>query len=144
MQVHPRPAAGLLVVLPLLAACSTALTPPRLSSDVQRVFSGLYVSQQELLGRTAVTGQDLHALASCNRTGSAQDGPGEDWLCSVQYLDLGTAAAQAFEVQLKADGCWTATGAAATQPAQLVDPLTSQRVTNPLAEFDGCLDTSWR
>ncbi|MBW8801365.1 MAG: hypothetical protein JF597_49820 [Streptomyces sp.] len=110
---------------------------------MQHVFSGLYVTQQQLLGRT-LSAADLHTLASCSRTGSTHDGPGEDWLCSVQFLDSGTASAQAFEVQLKADGCWTATGAAATQPAQLVDPVTSQRLTNPLAEFDGCLDTSWR
>ncbi|MCW2708737.1 MAG: hypothetical protein JWM22_2579 [Frankiales bacterium] len=133
----------MLLVLPLLAACSTPLTPARLSGDVQKAFGGRYVSQQGLLGRTDVRASALHTLASCTRTGSAQDGPGEDWLCSVQYLDTSTAAAQTFEVQLKADGCWTATGAPATQPAQLVDPLTQQHLANPLAAFDGCLDTSW-
>ncbi|MDX6268307.1 MAG: hypothetical protein QOD70_3047 [Frankiales bacterium] len=126
-----------------MAACSTSLTPPQLSGDVKKAFAGLYVSQQALLGRTDVRASALHTLASCTRTGPAQDGPGEDWLCSVQYLDTGTAAAQTFEVQLKADGCWTATGAPATQPAQLVDPLTQQHLANPLAAFDGCLDTSW-
>jgi hypothetical protein len=58
----------------------------------------------------------------------------------VQYLDGATATAQLFEVQLKPDGCWKADGPPATQPAELA----GTGAANPLAEFDGCLDTAWR
>ena len=126
----------------LLAGC-TSLTPARVSPSFREVFTGLYVQQQRLLGRDSVDAASLGARVSCQRTGSAADGPGEDWLCGVQYTDLGTSSAQSFELQVKADGCWKATGQPAVQPATLVDPVTQRSLTNPLAEFDGCLDTSW-
>ena len=133
----------LLVLVPLLAACATPASPQRVGPSFVEVFSGLYVQQQQLLGRDALDRADLHTLASCRRTGSDADGPGEDWVCSVQYVDLGTSSAQTFEVQVKPDGCWKADGAPAVQPAQLVNPISLVATTNPLAEFDGCLDTSW-
>lgn len=134
---------AVLALLPLaLAGCGTSLTPERLAPSVAEVFGGLYVQQQHLVGRTDVSRDRLLPLASCRRSGPAATGPGEDWSCTVQYVD-GPAAAQAFEVQLKPDGCWKADGPPATQPAQLTDALTGAPVTNPLAEFDGCVDTSW-
>ncbi len=134
----------LMVVVALVASgCGTALTPHALAPSFTEVFSGLYVRQQEQLGRTDVNQAELQPLGSCRRTGTAADGAGEDWLCTVQYVDAATATAQSFEVQLKPDGCWKADGPPTTQPAELTDALTGQPLTNPLAEFDGCLDTSW-
>lgn len=133
----------LLVPALLLSGCSSPLTPARVSPSFREVFTGLYVQQQRLLGRDAVDGRALHVLVSCQRTGSDANGPGEDWLCGVQYVDQGTSSAQAFELQVKADGCWKADGQPATQPATLVDPVSQRAERNPLAEFDGCLDTSW-
>ena len=130
-------------VLVLLSGCSTPLTPARVSPSFREVFTGLYVQQQRLLGRDGLEPRKLQVRVSCQRTGSDGTGPGEDWLCGVQYLDQGTSSAQAFELQVKADGCWKADGQPATQPATLVDPVTQRAQTNPLAEFDGCLDTSW-
>ncbi|MCW2599277.1 MAG: hypothetical protein JWM02_1106 [Frankiales bacterium] len=125
-------------------ACSSPLTPTRLGPPFAEVFGGLYATQQSQLGRTDVTARVLRPLASCRRTGTASDGPGEDWTCTVQYVDGGTVSAQSFEVQLKPDGCWKADGPPGAQPAELVDPATGTHRANPLAEFDGCLDTSWR
>ena len=133
----------LLLVVPLLVACATPATPGRLGPSIGEVFSGLYVQQQQLLGRDALDRAGLRTLASCRRTGSDADGPGEDWACTVQFVDLSTVTAQVFEVQVKPDGCWKADGAPAVQPAQLVNPITLLATANPLAEFDGCLDTSW-
>ncbi|MCU1601092.1 MAG: uncharacterized protein JWO22_1801 [Frankiales bacterium] len=131
----------LLLVPLLLAGCGTPLTPSRVAPSFREVFVGLYAQQQQLLRREAVGKVD--PLAACRRTGTDADGPGEDWVCSVQYVDLGTSSAQVFELQVKPDGCWKATGPPATQPAQLVDPVSSRPRTNPLSEFDGCLDTGW-
>lgn len=131
----------LLVAVVLASACATPATPTHLTSSFGETFAGLYAQQQRLLGREGA--RPLEPLASCRRTGADADGPGEDWVCSVQYTDLGTASAQAFEVQVKPDGCWTATGPPATQPAQVVDAVTQASAANPLAQFDGCLDTSW-
>ncbi len=127
----------------LATACSTPATPPALSSDVAEAFAGLYAGQQQHLGRTDLTPATLQARGRCQRSGTAKQGPGEDWICLVQYVDADTTATQSFEVQMKPDGCWKAEGPPTVQPAMLADPLTGQLSVNQLAEFDGCLDTSW-
>lgn len=135
-----------LLLVPLLAlatGCASSLTADALGPSFGSVFSALYVQQQTDVGRTDVIRSALRPLASCHRTGSAPAGPGEDWVCLVQYVDGSAAVAQSFEVQVKPDGCWKADGPPATQPAQFADPLTGLPRNNPLAEFDGCLDTSW-
>jgi hypothetical protein len=131
------------ISLVVVSGCATSLTPARVSSSFQQVFTGLYVRQQGLLGRAAVKASALQVQSACQRTSGAPKGPGEDWVCAVQYEDLDTSTTQTFELQLKADGCWRADGAPATQPSTLVDPVSRRVLTNPLAEFDGCLDTSW-
>lgn len=60
----------------------------------------------------------------------------------MQYADTDVVAVQTFEVRLKPGGCWTASGPPGTQPATLTDAQTGLAHTNPLAEFDGCLDPS--
>jgi hypothetical protein len=130
-------------VLVLCAGCGTAMTPAHLSPAFAEEFAGLYETQQSRVGRTDVTAKGLQSKATCARTGLSKKGPGEDWLCKVQYVDQDTAYTQSFEVQLKPDGCWRAEGPPTVQPAVLVDAVDGSRSTNPHAEFDGCLDTSW-
>jgi hypothetical protein len=133
-------AAGVAV---LATACATPATPKALSASFAQTFAGLYAGQQAQLGRTEVTPASLHAASHCRRTSGAAEGPGEDWVCLVQYADADTTATQSFEVQMKPDGCWKAEGPPAAQPAMLADPVTGRLSVNQLAEFDGCLDTSW-
>jgi hypothetical protein len=135
---------GVALVLGLLTtACSTPATSTALSSSFAEVFAGLYVAQQAHLGRTDVTAGTLHPRSLCRRTGPASQGPGEDWVCAVQYVDADSTVTQSFDMQVKPDGCWRADGAAASQPAVLADPVSGQTSVNQLAEFDGCLNTSW-
>jgi hypothetical protein len=128
----------------LLAGCGTPLHSKALEPSFARTFSGLYALQQHQDGRTGVRPDALRSTARCLRTGPDPDGPGEDWTCTVQYRDNATLFTQAFELQVKSDGCWRAEAPPLAQPAVREDPLTGAVVTNPLAEFDGCLDTSWR
>ncbi|MBK5305615.1 MAG: hypothetical protein JJD92_02895 [Frankiaceae bacterium] len=137
-----RPLLALLAVL--ATSCATAQTPPKLSASFAETFAGLYAEQQQALGRTDATRPSLQTRAVCRRSGPQPEGPGEDWLCAVQYVDGDTEATQSFEVQAKPDGCWKAEGPPTVQPALLRDPQTGRSVVNRLAEFDGCLDTSWR
>jgi hypothetical protein len=125
------------------AACSTALTPDRITPSFRETFTGLYLTQQSRLGRIDVTLSPARPAATCARTGPTHRGPGEDWVCRVQYVDQDTVYTQSFEVQVKPDGCWKAEGLPTAQPAELIDPVDGSRRTNPLAEFDGCVDTSW-
>jgi hypothetical protein len=119
------------------------MTQPRVGDSFAETFAGLYAQQQQRLGRTDVTSTALQPRATCARSRTATDGPGEDWICRVQYVDQDTSYTQAFEVQVKPDGCWRAEGPPTAQPPQLVDAVDGSSSTNPLAEFDGCLDTSW-
>ena len=133
----------LVLVLPL-AACASPLTSKALEPSFARTFSGLYALQQAQDGRTDVDAAALQTTAACLRTGPDSTGPGEDWACSVRYVDSAGTFVQTFEVQVKPDGCWKAEAPPISQPALREDPLTGATRPNPLAEFDGCLDTSWR
>lgn len=126
----------------LLAGCSGPLDNDHLEPAFATAFSGLYGVQQAQDGRT-VTRADLGTKAACRRTGTDLEGPGEDWVCAVRFRDAGTVLTQAFQVQLKPDGCWKAEGPPAVQPAVRLDPQRGTVRKNPLAEFDGCLDVSW-
>jgi hypothetical protein len=128
----------------LAVGCSTPATPTALSSSFADTFAGLYVGQQAQLGRAELTRDALHVQSTCTRRGAAQQGPGEDWVCLVRYSDADAPATQSFEVQVKPDGCWRAEGPPTVQPPTVADPATGRTSTNQLAEFDGCLDTSWR
>jgi hypothetical protein len=138
-----RRSVGVVAVV-LATACGTAATPPRLALSLTDAFAGLYAAQQAQFGRSDVTRSSLHASAACRRAGPHHDGPGEDWHCSVRYVDADTDATQSFELQVKPDGCWKAEAPPTVQPARIADPLTGVTSVNQLAEFDGCLDTSWR
>jgi hypothetical protein len=133
----------LLPLFLLLAACGSPLTRSALEPSFARTFSGLYTLQQTDDGRTDVVAAALEAKATCQRTGPQAQGPGEDWVCSVQYVDGSTSFTQSFELQVRPDGCWKADAPPTAQPALRTDPLTGATRPNPLAEFDGCLDTSW-
>lgn len=125
-----------------VTGCGGALQPAPLAASFAEVFTGVYATQQATTGRTDVLRDGQRPAGDCHRTGAVADGPGDDWTCTVRYVDLGTPGTQAYEVQLRPDGCWTATGAPAMQPPELLD-ATGQRTPNPLAVLDGCLDTSW-
>jgi len=88
----------------LVTGCSSAFTPARLGPSFAEVFTGLYAAQQGELGRTPSTRQGLRPLAACRRTGPTPDGPGEDWVCTVDYVDAGQSSTQSFELQVKTDG----------------------------------------
>jgi hypothetical protein len=139
-----RHAAAAVSLALLTASCSTPATPGALSSDFSDVFAGRYLGQRALLGPAVLTRATLHAQSRCQRSGPAKEGPGEDWVCLVRYDDPDGPATQSFELQVKPDGCWTAEGSATAQPPVLANPETGAVSVNPLAEFDGCLDTSWR
>lgn len=133
-----------LVVLGLLVAgCATPATQQAMGPSFAEVFAGRYAAQQQALGRADVRAEALQPKAMCGRTGTSPDGPGEDWSCTVTYADGLTSGTQVFDVQVKPDGCWKAEGPPTVQAPVVVDAVTGAQATNPLAEFDGCLDPSW-
>lgn len=126
------------------AACASPLTAGRVEASFAPTFGALYALQQSQDGRTDVDARGLGPRATCHRTGVDRNGPGDDWTCTVVYVDTQTTFTQAFELQVKPDGCWRAEAPPVAQPAVRTDPLTGVTRANPLSEFEGCLDTSWR
>lgn len=138
--------AGLLL-LTALAGCGVGPTSvANVQQDVATVFGNAYVVQQRLLGRTLGVA-DVAAVASCSRPGRAggTGGPG-DWACVLQWrpaavgnsvvppLRTGT-----FEVQVRPDGCWSASGPPALVGAAVLVDAQGRTLVNPVAAFDGCL-----
>ena len=132
------------ILLVALTACgATDVTRARLENAVAPTFTNLYVQQAAILGHTSVTKDSIAAHATCDRGGPkvADEGPGADWICIIHFTDdTNTAQDGKFEVQVKANSCYTAAG-----PSKLVGlaTITNTRgvdVTNPVFEFDGCFD----
>jgi hypothetical protein len=132
----------------LLAACGTTdVTQTRLEDAVALTFANLYVQQAAILGHNGVTVASNAGSASCDRGGPnvADKGPGADWICMIHFTDdTHTPQDGKFELQVKANSCYTAGG-----PSKLVGLVTitdthGHDVPNPVFEFDGCFDPSAR
>jgi hypothetical protein len=126
-----------------LAACGGPnITSGRVDDALGPTFASLYRHQQELLGKTPSTTPE--ASASCHRSGqsAAATGAGDDWICTV-LLQVGAPVAQyTYEVNVQANGCYTADGPPAlVGNKSLTTPAGTKRV-NPLFAFDGCFDTT--
>jgi hypothetical protein len=135
-------AAAAVVAALLLAACGGPdITAGRLDDAVGTTFAHLYQRQQDLLGKPVSATPE--ASASCHRSGQppTATGAGDDWICTV-LLQVGQPLAQyTYELNVQADGCYTADGPPAlVGNKSLTTPAGTQRV-NPLFAFDGCFDT---
>jgi len=116
-----------------------AVTETRLEKAISPAFAGLYQTQQSLLGRATPTG--LTAAASCRRNDktSASQGAGDDWTCQL-LLHLGIGATYTYEVNAKADGCYSAQGSLASAAASC-PPCKALTASIHCSAFDGCFDT---
>jgi hypothetical protein len=128
-----------------LGGCAPDITQPRVEGSLGSVFAHLYVHQQALLGHPGLTPATVGANATCHRNtpGTHNTGAGSDWICQVRWTDsAGQKQDGTFELQVRANGCYQATG-----PARIVGPLTihastGKDIINPVSEFDGCFDTT--
>jgi hypothetical protein len=136
----------LLAPLPalLLTGCSTdSITRAKVEAAFAPTFTHLLQRQEQLLGGTPQSVQQLKVQSVCHKgpLGGSDKGAGEDWACVVSF-DVGrvTPDIARYELEVKTDGCYRATG-----PTSVVGPLllatpNGKTVANPLAEFDGCFD----
>jgi ABC-2 type transport system permease protein len=142
-----RWAAVAVAVVALLAAASnwgpTTITSEKLQASIAPTFKNLVTVQQMLLGRRAQAGASLTVRPLCRRGGQNRPsrGPGDDWICQLTVTSPGASEALvAYEVNARANGCYTATG-----PSPVVGPLKipdarGRSVVNPLYQFDGCIE----
>ena len=134
-------AAALSAALALAACGGPDVTSARLDDAVGPTFAHLYQHQQDLLGKPVPSAPQ--ASASCHRSGqtAAASGAGDDWVCVV-LLQVGLPVSQyTYELNVQANGCYTADGPPALVGNKTLTTATGAKRVNPLFAFDGCFDT---
>ena len=136
-------AAGVAAMVALTSCAVSGVTADRLGDAVGPAFSRLYAFQQHELGRTVPRRPDGVATCRRNSSHSPRRGAGDDWVCIVNYpFADGHIQPITYDLHVEPNGCYTADG-----PTQVVGPqrqrdATGTDVTNPLFEFDGCIDVT--
>jgi ABC-2 type transport system permease protein len=138
---------GAALLIGSTACGSGGITANRVDAAVAPTFANLYVLQQAQHG-LRVTASSLQSKATCTRgdQSTPDSGPGEDWVCSIQWFKKGPAipVAASYSLHVQANGCYTAEGDGPPdvngQPT--VTTASGDTVVNPLYKFDGCFDTT--
>ena len=128
----------------MLTGCSSDVTASLVHDTFDRTFIRLYAIQQADLGRPNVRPGHFFAVASCQKglAGSAQTGAGDNWVCVEQWQEVGGHFAEAtYELSVRTDGCFEATGPADVVGGPLLEGPTGEAIVNPLAQFDACFAT---
>jgi ABC-2 type transport system permease protein len=135
-------AASTVVVAMATGATGSGIGRPKLESALATSFSHLYVLQTQQLNRPAVTEDQLHATATCDKGGDlvADVGPGADWRCVVTWtLPGATSNGNAiYQLDVSADGRYVADGDGPKEVNgffQVRTPTGDE--PNPLRQFDG-------
>ena len=136
--------AAVLIGVVLLAGCGTTdITKTRVENALTPTFANLYVQQAVILGHNGVTLASTAASATCDRGGPkvADIGPGADWICMIHFTDdTHTPQDGKFELQVKANSCYTAGGPSKLVGLVTITDTSGHDVPNPVFEFDGCFD----
>ncbi|GAB3770253.1 ABC-2 type transport system permease protein [Nocardioides ginsengisegetis] len=144
------PLVGLAAVTTLAVAGATGATGTgidraKLEAALATSFSHLYVLQTDELHRPAVTEEQLHTTARCDKGGdrAVDAGPGADWRCVVTWTLPGATAtgSAVYQLDVAADGRFVADGDGPKEVNgyfQLHTP--SGDAPNPLWQFDGVVD----
>jgi hypothetical protein len=139
-------ASAAVAAVAVLAGCGPVdITRAKLQADFGPTFRNMYVLQQHLLGNTPLTVPARTSKASCSKggTGTADQGPGDNWVCLVDWpAPDGHIEGLGYEVSVKPEGCYTAQGPATYVGQQTMRAADGRSVPNPLFEFYGCLNTS--
>ncbi|GAB3788563.1 ABC transporter permease [Nocardioides ungokensis] len=126
-------------------ATGTGIERPELEAALATSFAHLYVLQTDELHRPAVTEEQLHTRARCDKGGDLVDdtGPGADWRCVVTWtLPGATATGTAiYQLEVAADGRYVADGDGPKEVNGFFRINTpTGDAPNPLWQFDGVVD----
>ncbi|HEY3608796.1 MAG TPA: ABC transporter permease [Pseudonocardiaceae bacterium] len=144
------PLVGLLAVTTGVVALATGATGSGIDqTKVQRsmatAFAHLYRYQQAQMYHPAVTEAQLNTSALCSKSDGlgAQQGPGNDWRCTV-YWDVpgdNVTAQAVYQLDVTATGRYIADGDGPVQVNGYFLIVTPGKVVpNPLWQFDGNVD----
>lgn len=147
LTVGALPLAGLLAATIGVLAVSTGATGSGIDQDkVQRsvatAFGHLYRLQEQQLHRPPVTEAQLQTTASCTKSEglAAQEGPGNDWRCTVTWHVPGVAiTGQAiYQLDVTANGRYIADGDGPKEVnGYFLVQTPDGTEPNPLWQFDG-------
>ncbi|GAA2010757.1 ABC transporter permease [Catenulispora yoronensis] len=126
-------------------ATGSGVGQDKVQRSVATVFAHLYRLQQAQMYHPPITEAQLRTAAVCSKSDGlgAQQGPGNDWRCTVSWLVPGsTVTAQAlYQLNVTANGRYIADGDGPQQVNGYFLIVTPGRVTtNPLWQFDGDVD----
>ncbi len=139
-------ALGAVVIGAAAKLAPSELTRSRLAASFGQSFERLTVLQQRELGRSVAPGQHLNMRTRCSRRGTALDGPGDDWGCTLTLagseagwnpINLTTVT---YDLSVKANGCYKADAPPSFVGAQTLAPAHGGAVVNPLYTIYGCFD----
>jgi ABC-2 type transport system permease protein len=125
-----------------------AITQQRVQRSFTPTFNSLTLLQQRLLGRHVPPGAKLNILPSCRRRAGASQGPGDDWVCTLDVLIPQPGAnpfnptVVSYDMSIKSNGCYKAEAPPAFVGQQLMRAPGGHEIVNPLFTIYGCFDTS--
>ncbi len=144
------PLAGLLAATVGVVAVSTdaggsGITQDKIQRSVATAFAHLYKLQWQQMRQPAVTEAQLKTSAVCGKREGlgTQEGPGNDWRCTVLWIVPGdNIQAQAvYQLNVTANGRYIADGDGPVQVNGYFLIVTAGKVVpNPLWQFDGNVD----
>ena len=150
LTIGVLPLAGLFaatigVIAVTTGATGSGIDQDKLQQSVSTEFAHLYRLQEQQLHRPPVTEAQLQTSASCIKSEglSAQQGPGNDWRCTVSWHIPGVAlTGQAiYQLDVTANGRYIADG---DGPKEVNGYFLVQTpdgdAPNPLWQFDGNVD----
>jgi ABC-2 type transport system permease protein len=134
------------VVAAATGATGSGVDAGKLEHSLARSFANLYVLQSQELNHQRVTAPELRVSASCTKGSDlvAQDGPGNDWRCYVDWHLPGVhdASAQAvYQLDVSANGRYVADGDGPNEVnGYFVLHAPYGDAPNPLWQFDGLIN----
>ncbi len=144
------PLAGLLVATAGAVAVATGSGGSGVDQDkVQRsmatTFAHLYRLQTAQLHRPPVTEAQMHSSATCTKSEGlgAQEGPGNDWRCTVSwnFPGINITAQAIYQLNVTPNGRYIADGDGPVQVnGYFLIATPGKVVPNPLWQFDGIVD----
>jgi ABC-2 type transport system permease protein len=134
------------VVAAATAATGSGIDAGKLQRSLAASFGHLYVVQSQEVYHQNVTAAQLRATASCTKGQGlvSQDGPGNDWRCSVYWHlpGINNATGQAvYQLDVNPNGRYVADGDGPNQVnGYFVIHAPYGDAPNPLWQFDGLVD----
>ncbi|HEV2636350.1 MAG TPA: ABC transporter permease [Actinocrinis sp.] len=150
LTVGVLPLAGLLIVTTVLVAVGTGaggsgIDQNKIQQSLAATFTRIYPFQQAQMHQPPVTEAQLKTSATCLKSEGlgAQEGPGNDWRCTVYWTVPGNnVTAQAiYQLDVTANGRYIADGDGPVEVNGYFLIDTAGKVApNPLWQFDGNVD----